>query len=127
MGFLETAAADLAGILSDDVGGFAVPIQIVDPNNNTATVNGIANEIGFKIDPETGVAVSGQKATVALSLRAIDAAGLGQPRGIAAGDKRPWSMTFQLPAMRDAQTFKVASTMPDQLGCLVCFLEIYEQ
>lgn len=126
MGLLEQAAADLDAILTDNVGGFAVPIRIVDPNNNTATINSLANEIGFKIDPETGVAVSGQRATVALSLRALATAGLGQPRGVAAGDKRPWTVTFQLPAMREPQTMKVASTMPDQLGCLVCFLEFYE-
>jgi hypothetical protein len=126
VGLLETAAADLAGILSDDVGGFAVPITLVDPSGNQATINGLANDIGFTINPETGVAVSGQKATVALPIRALTGAGLGQPQGVASAKSRPWTVTFTLSTGVE-QTFKVASTMPDALGCLVCHLETYEQ
>lgn len=127
MGLLEKAAADLAGILSDSVGGFALPIQIVDPNGNTATVNGLAADIGTAINPDTGQIVAGRTVSVALPLRGLAAAGLGQPVGIAAGaSRRPWTCSFTLPT-GDEQTFRVARTKPDRLGCLVCDLELYER
>jgi hypothetical protein len=125
MGLQEVAAADLAAILADDVGGFAVLITVPDPNNNQATIKGQATDIGEVIDPETGVAVAGRKASVALSIRALRAAGFAtDPRGVNGSSSRPWVVEFTLPT-GDAQTFKVAKTMPDKLGCLVCLLEEY--
>lgn len=126
MGLLETAAADLAAILADVDGGFSVPIEVTDPRNNTATVNGLATDIGLTIDPETGVAVAGRKASIALSLRALAAAGLGEPRGIPDGNIRPWTARFQL-RNGASQLFKIKTVMPDKLGSLVCFLETYSQ
>lgn len=125
MGLLEQAAADLAEILSDDV-GFAVPITVVDPGGSQATINGLATDIGLTINPETGIAVASRKASVALSLRALEAAGLGQPYGVADGSRKPWTVTLTLPT-GDEQTFKITTTMPDKLGVIVCFLEIYER
>jgi hypothetical protein len=122
MGLLETAAADLHEILSDDVGGFAVPIKVVDPSNRKATINGLATDIGFTINPDTGQAVAGQKISIALPLRALKAAGLGEPIGISASDSRFWKVTLTMPTGGE-HTYKITSTMPDRLGCIVCFLE----
>jgi hypothetical protein len=125
MGLLEVAAADLAAILADDVGGFAVSIAITDPQNNQATIKGFATDIGEVIDPETGVAVAGRKASVALPIRALRAAGFAtDPCGVNDKSSRPWIFVFTLPT-GDAQTFKVVKTMPDKLGCLVCLLSEY--
>ncbi len=122
-GLLETAAVDLAEILSDDVGGFAVPITVIDPNNRRATIKGLGTDIGLTINPETGAPVAGQKISVALSIRALEAAGLGVPYGVPSSDSRFWRVKFQLSTGRE-QTFKVATTMPDRLGVVVCFLEL---
>lgn len=122
MGLLETAAADLAEILSDDVGGFAVPIKVVNPDNRKATIKGFATDIGFTINPDTGQPVAGQKISIALPLRALNAAGLGEPSGIADSNSRFWMVTFTLPTGGE-HTYKIASTMPDKLGVIVCFLE----
>lgn len=122
---LERAAADLTRILSDAAGGFAVPIRVVDPSSNAATINGLATDIGIKIDPETGVAVSGRKASVAFPLAKLLEAGLDDPRGITDNMKRPWTVTLELPTGGEG-TFKISGTVPDRLGCIVCFLEEYE-
>jgi hypothetical protein len=121
---LDTAAADLVAILSDTVGGFAIPITLVDPAGNEATINGLATDIGLTIDPETGQAVIGRKASIAIPLRALEEAELEQPRGVASKTAKPWTATFTLPTGQ-AQTFKITSAMPDKLGCLVCFLDVY--
>lgn len=122
MGLLETAAADLAEILSDDVGGFAVPIKVVDPNNRKATIKGLATDIGLTINPDTGQAVAGQKISIALPLRSLTAAGLGEPTGIADSNSRFWKVTLTMPTGVE-HTYKITSTMPDKLGVIVCFLE----
>ncbi len=99
-----------------------MPITVVDPNNRKATINGLAADIGFTINPETGQAVSGQKVSIALPLRALAAAGLGEPVGIADSSSRFWKVTLTMPTGVE-HTYKVESTMPDKLGCIVCFLE----
>jgi hypothetical protein len=122
---LDDAAADLAGILSDATGGFAVPIQVIPPRGRPALINGIAQDIGSKIDPGTGVMVSGRSASVALPILALRAAELEDPVGVAGGtDDRPWLVKFTLKTGTE-QMFKVTSTMPDKLGCIVCFLDEY--
>lgn len=126
MSLLDTAAADLADILSDADGGFAIPITIVAPDARTVTVNGIATDIGMTIDPQTGAVVSGRKASVALPIRLLDTAGIGQPCGVSDRNSPPWMVKFTLPTGGE-QTFKVSSSEPDKLGCLVCFLETFEE
>ena len=123
---LDEAAADLAAILADDVGGFAVPIMLTDPDGNTAIVNGLATDIGLTYHPESGVAVSAQKISVALPISALDSVGIGRPRGIGDRGGRPWFVTFKLPNNEEL-TYKVASSMPDALGCLICFVELYNR
>jgi len=121
---LEQAAADLQTILTDNVGGFATPITIVSPQGLKVTINGLAADIGLSVDPDTGMSVSGQKASVALPIRSLETAGIGQPRGVSGRDANPWLVSFTLPTGGE-QTFKVSSSAPDKLGCLVCFLEYF--
>lgn len=123
MGLLEQAAADLVAILSDDVGGFAVAIRVIDPDDNAATINGLATHIGVTVDPETGLTVAGQKSSVALPIAKLREAGLKNPRGVSDDNLRPWRV--RVPSWGD-MTFKVSTVMPDKLGCVVCFLEAYK-
>jgi hypothetical protein len=122
---LERAAADLVAIASDVEGGFSVPIKVTDPNQNTATINGLATDVGLTIDPGTGVAMPTQRASVALPIAKLTAAGLGEPKGLGDDKSRPWKVVFALPGKKE-RTFKVAMTLPDRaLGCIVCLLEAY--
>lgn len=126
MNLLDQAAADLVTILSDTVGGFATPITVIDPDGNEATIGGFANDIGQQLDPETGLMMVGRQATVALPTRALRAADLGDPRGVADENARPWRVKLKLPASDRELMFKVTKTMPDKLGCIVCFLKLYQ-
>ena len=125
MTLLDEAAADLAAILADTVGGFSIPITLTDPDGEETELVGLATDIGLSIDPDTGQAVVGRKASIALSIQALEEAELEQPRGVASKTAKPWLATFTL-ATGAEQTFKISSVMPDKLGCLVCFLEIYQ-
>ena len=119
---LEQAALDVAAILQDTTGG-GLSIQIRDPNGDTETIVGWAADIGLRIDNETGQSVTGRTVQVSLPTAALT---LGIPRGQLDESSRPWTMRFQLPARSTAETYRITETMPDQIGCLVCFLEPYD-
>lgn len=125
MSLLDEAAADLQAILGDATRGFAVPITVTDPANNTAVINGLQTDVALTIDPETGVAVTGRRASVVLPIAALTAAGLGEPRGVADSDRKPWLVRFTAPTGGE-QLFKVTEALPDKLGCVVCLLEVYK-
>jgi hypothetical protein len=122
---IAQAAADLRSILGDTAGGFSIPIRLISPSDQEITLNGLANDIGITIDPETGTAVAGSSSSVALPLAVIDEAGISRPRGVADEKSRPWRVIYTLPSGGE-QMFKVTRTWPDNLGCLVCILETYD-
>ncbi len=126
MSLLAQAAADLRSILEDVDGGFAVSIVATSPSGASATVRGIQTDHHLTINPDTGTAVSGSNVSIALSLAALAEAGIGIPYAVADRALRPWLMTFTTPT-GDEQTFKVADTQPDKLGCLVCRLEAWRE
>lgn len=125
MSLIEQAAADLRAIMADTTGGFSIPIRLISPLDQEITLNGLANDIGLTVDPETGVAVAGASASVALPLAVIDEAAIGRPRDVASKNAKPWRVICQLPSGGE-QMFKVTRTMPDNFGCVVCFLETYD-
>ena len=126
MSLLDQAKADLQTILTDNVGGFAVPITVTDPDGNTAIINGLQSDVHLSVDPQTGGMIAGRRASVALSLASLAAAGLGEPRGIAGSSAaKPWLIAFTTPTGKSL-TMKVAEALPDELGCIVCLLEIYK-
>lgn len=125
MGLREQAAADLQGITEDEDTGFGWTIRVTDPDGKAADVVGLANDVHTTIDPDTGQAVTGRNASVAISLRTLEREGLGMPRSIADSGSKPWRVAF-----RDLQGtlhfFKVQEALPDRsLGVVVCLLESY--
>lgn len=125
MGLRAQAALDLRAI-TEDAAGFGWPITVTDPSGVTGALTGLSTDIGLMIDPETGIAVSGRKASVALALASLTAAGLGIPRGVADQAGKPWVVTFA-DVHGAPHTFKVQSTMPDRAaGIAVCMLEHYK-
>ena len=125
MSLLDVAASDLRSILEGDVEGFSLPITVTNPDGASAVLRGSAADIGSEIDPDTGQMVSGRTVHVSLSLAALAEAGLGQPRGIADEERKPWTVGFQLPSAAAPQNFVVERTMPDRLGIIVCFCKPY--
>lgn len=125
MGLRETAEADLAITLEDDVTGFGWDITVTDPNGTSAALKGQSDDIGQVIDPDTGMAVSGRLASVVLRISSLLAEGLTLPQGIADAAKKPWIVTFN-DIGGTPYTFKVTQSNPDRaLGIVVCLLELY--
>ena len=125
MGLREQAIADCAAIVAD-ADGFGWPITVTDPAGTSAELTGLSTDISQAIDPDTGVVVSGRGASVALSMSALTAAGLGMPKGIADSGSKPWVVAFA-DAAGVTNTYKIADARPDRaLGLVVCVLEGYE-
>lgn len=124
MSLREQAAADLQAIVEDST-GFGWPIQVTNPAGLSAALTGLSTDIHTTIDPETGQAVSGRRASIALVLASLTAAELGMPRGIADSGSKPWIVTFD-DISGASHTFKIAEALPDRaIGVVVCFLEPY--
>lgn len=126
MGLRETAKADNHVILNDSVFGFGYSIVITDPTGTDTPFTGFSNDISQIIDPDTGVAVSGRLATVAIHIKDLFDAGLELPVGVADSASKPWLFTFD-DINGISQVFKVAQSNPDRaIGMLVCILEFYK-
>lgn len=124
MSLRAQAAADLQSIVEDSA-GFGWPITVTNPAGVEAALTGLSTDIHMTIDPETGQAVSGRRASVTLALARLSAAGLGMPRAISDGATKPWVIVFDDIAGA-AHTFKVCEALPDRaIGAVVCLLEAY--
>lgn len=122
MGLRDIAESDLAFILEDDVMGFGWPITLTNPLGQVENLTGFSNDIAQLIDPDTGQAVSGRVASVALRISSLNAL----PVGIADSQSKPWLVTFD-DINGNTFTFKVAQSNPDRaLGIVTCLLEIYK-
>ena len=127
MGLREMAETDLGFILEGDGDGFRWPIVVTDPAGLTTPPGfyGFSNDIAQVIDPDTGQAVSGRLASVALRISSLTEAGLGLPQGIADASLKPWLVAFD-DINGNSYTFKVSQSNPDRaLGLVACILEIY--
>jgi hypothetical protein len=124
MGLREQAAADLRSIVTDEQ-GFGWPITLVPPAGRSLELVGLSTDVSEMIDPETGMAVSGRVASIALSIAVLEEHGVGIPTAVPESNQKPWTVTF-----RDiggcSWTFKVREAKPDRaLGIVVCMLAHY--
>ncbi|ARB06251.1 hypothetical protein SppYZU01_14 [Shewanella phage SppYZU01] len=126
MSLRQLAEADLGVILEDSATGFGWPISVTDPDGNVGSLTGFSDDIAQVIDPDTGQAVSGRLASVALRISSLAPAGLTLPRGIADTGSKPWVVEFD-DINGNAYKFKVAQSNPDRaLGLVTLLLELYE-
>lgn len=127
MNLRQQAAADLLGILEDTAAGFGWPIVVRNPAGTEHAMTGFSADISQTIDPQTGVAVAGRVASVALPIARLLAADLGVPRNVAPNDRKPWVVAFDDIHGRPHR-FKVQSARPDlSAGIVVCTLELYRE
>lgn len=126
MSLRQLAETDLGLILEDGSTGFGWSITVTDPAGTSRTLTGFSDDIAQIIDPDTGQAVSGRLASVALRTSSLIAAGLTLPRGIADSGSKPWVIEFD-DINGSAYKFKVSQSNPDRaLGLVTCLLELYE-
>ena len=125
MGLRSIAEQDLGVILEDDTTGFGFSITITDPSGTVKPFTGFSNDIAQMIDPDTGQAVSGRLASVALRISSLLAAGFTLPEGIHDAALKPWIVVFN-DINGNAFTFKVVQSNPDRgLGLITCLLTTY--
>lgn len=126
MSLRELAETDLGLILEDSSTSFGWSITVTDPAGTSRTLTGFSDDIAQIIDPDTGQAVSGRLASVALRTSSLIAAGLTLPRGIADSGSKPWVIEFD-DINGNSYKFKVSQSNPDRaLGLVTCLLELYE-
>lgn len=126
MSLRTLAEADLGHILTDGVYGFGWPITLINPAGQEARLTGFSDDISQIIDPDTGQAVSGRLATIALWITEIYQCDFELPVGVHDGAKKPWLSKFDDIHGRP-YVFKVQQSNPDRaLGLVVCQLEFYK-
>jgi len=128
MGLRTIAEQDLGVILEDSDTGFGWPITVTDPSGNSGTgpLTGFSDDIAQIIDPDTGQAVSGRLASVAIRIALLNEIGLGLPRGIADSGSKPWIVEFD-DINGNPYKFKVSQSNPDRaIGLVTCLLELYQ-
>lgn len=124
MSLRAQAEADLAFIVEDPA-GFGWAITVTNPAGTSQALTGLSNDIAQAIDPETGQAVSGRTASVALRIATLETVGLGLPTAVASKSSKPWLVTFD-DINGAAHTFKVSEVLPDRaIGVVVCMLQVY--
>lgn len=126
MGLRQIAEADLAVILEDSDTGFGWPIVVTSPTGAVAALTGFGDDISQLIDPDTGQAVSGRLASVAIrNSTLLSFSGMTLPKGIADENSKPWTVEFD-DINGNPWRFKVRESNPDRaLGLTVCILELY--
>lgn len=124
MGLREQAEADLAFTLEDRNGGFGWDITLTSPGGNVQNLVGQSDDIAELIDPDTGEAVSGRLASVALRLSSLNPT-YGIPQAVSDTAGKPWVVQFN-DILGTAYKFRIAMSNPDRaLGIVTLVLEIY--
>ena len=127
MNLRAKAEADLGVILENASTGFGYPITLTDPTGLSKDLTGFSNDIGFLIDTDTGLAISGRRASIALRISTLTTQGFTSlPKGAQGEALKPWVVNFD-DINGNPFTFKVSDAQPDRgLGIITCTLEIYE-
>ena len=126
MNLRELAEQDLKSVVENIDTGFGWPITLTGPDGNSSSnLVGLSTDIAQVIDPDTGQAVTGRLASVALMISTLYEEGFSLPVGIADSSLKPWVVEFNdingLP-----YTFKIQNTNPDRAaGMVTCILESY--
>lgn len=120
MGLREQARLDARAIL-EDASGFTWPVTLTSPAGVASSLHGLTTDVGQTIDPETGQAVAGQRASFAVARAALPAL----PEAIAASNQKPWVVSFA-DSQGVVSSWKVVEVLPDAaLGVVVMILEKY--
>lgn len=121
MNLRAEAAIDAKAILEDADAGFGWPLTLTSPAGVPSYLTGFTTDVAEGIDPETGLAVSGRRASVAISLLGLPEL----PTAVPERTRRPWVVTFD-DVTAAATTWKVVEVKPDRaLGVVVLMLEGY--
>jgi hypothetical protein len=120
LGLREQAILDSQAIL-EDTSGFAWPFTLTSPLGVALELKGFSTDVGHTIDPETGMAVAGRRASVAVSLASL----IFVPVAVADSSEKPWVVSF-IDSAGVLGNWKVTEVLPDRaVGVIVLLLEAY--
>jgi hypothetical protein len=118
------AALDAREIVEDVAEGFGCDFTLVSPAGIKVELKGLDQDISALIDPETGQAVTGRLATMVVSMKALEEAGVSLPRGVADEGSHVW-MVLATNVLGKPRKWKVSEARPDaSIGLTTMFLEI---
>lgn len=121
MGLRAQAILDAKAILEDSTSGFGWPVTLTSPVGVAVELVGYTTDVGQSIDPDTGQAVAGRRASVALPLSSLPE----MPEAIADSGRKPWVATYADSAGK-VSDWKVIEVLPDRaVGVIVLLLERY--
>jgi len=100
---------------------FGAPVTLTSPAGVASAMRGYTTDISATIDPETGQAVTGRRASAVLSLLSLTEL----PVAVHDSDERPWLVTMA-DATGALSTWKVIEVRPDRsMGIVVLILGGY--
>lgn len=121
MGLRTQAALDAKAIVEDGASGFGWPLALTSPLGVTSELVGLATDVGQVIDPDTGQAVTGRRASIAVARSSL----AELPEAVADSSRKPWVATFA-DAGGIVTSWKVIEVLPDSaIGLVVMILELY--
>lgn len=110
------AESDLSFTLEDSINGFGVTLIFIDGELNRYQLNTQTLDIGFFIDPQTGVAVAGRQIEITMRISTLNTLGGGYPG-------KSWSVEY-IDTNGQTWNLKVIENRPDRkLGVYNMLLE----
>lgn len=126
MNIRDLAALDHAAIVTDVAGGFAIPILVTNPEGVELAMAGFTTDVGEVVDPQSGMLIDGRRVSVQILTAPLIAAGMGEPRAVSDGSRKPWLVRFAN-VHGEQRTYKIFEVKPeDVLGSHKCLLEAWE-
>ena len=118
---LPLGSANAVSAVGATVGVGDCATALTSPVGVSTSLKGYTTDVGQAIDPDTGQAVAGRRASVAVSRSSLPE----QPEGIADSGRKPWVATFA-DSGGVVSDWKVIEVLPDRAtGVVVLLLERY--
>ena len=119
MNLVTQAEADLSFTLEDEINGFGVPIVLIDPDLNRYQLSIQSTDIGFLIDPQTGMGVAGRQVEVSIRISTLNGLGGGYPT-------KEWTAEYT-DTNNKAWPISIQQVRPDRkLGLYNILMEIFK-
>ncbi len=124
MSIRDLAAKDIRAIVAR--GDVSADISIVTPDGGSFAIKAIVNDIGQRLDPETGGYVTSNDATCTFVLQDLYDAGVQIPYGVMDESEQLYTLSFNSVAGVQ-RNFSIKEVMPDRtVGMVVCMLSEYQ-
>ena len=110
MNIRDIAENDLSFILEDSVNGFGIEFKLVSPDQTEYNLTGSYTDIGFFIDPQTGVGVDGSYQEIVFRISSFVSQG-----GTVYPDRDLWHIeNVKVNGIKVIESYGIASVQTDK-------------